>query len=80
MGDPEYPLKLLQRVITVSVKAMKRLFETLHRFATVDVPGFQLVTEHANLRDEWFQTALAEEPWTKPPALVPDDWPDIPVV
>lgn len=63
------------------LEAVRRLFETLHRFATVDVPGFQLiVTEHANLRDDWFQAALVEEPWTKPPALVPDDWPDIPVV
>ncbi len=38
--------------------------------------GFQLiVTEHANLRDQWFQDSLVEQPWTKPPALVPEDWP-----
>ena len=34
------------------------------------------LTEHANLRDQWFQDALVEQPWTKPPALVPESWPN----
>ncbi|KIF09470.1 DUF3732 domain-containing protein [Xanthomonas citri] len=56
--------------------AVRRLFELLLRFTQEDVPGFQLiVTEHANLRDQWFQDALVEQPWTKPPALVPEEWP-----
>ncbi|MBN8712776.1 MAG: DUF3732 domain-containing protein [Xanthomonadales bacterium] len=56
--------------------AVRRLFELLLKFTQEDVPGFQLiVTEHANLREQWFQAALVEEPWTKPPALVPEDWP-----
>lgn len=56
--------------------AVRRLFELLLKFTQEDVPGFQLiVTEHANLRDQWFQNALVEQPWTKPPALVPEDWP-----
>lgn len=56
--------------------AVRRLFELLLKFTQEDVPGFQLiVTEHANLREQWFQDALVEEPWTKPPALVPEDWP-----
>ncbi|CBA16806.1 DUF3732 domain-containing protein [Xanthomonas albilineans] len=56
--------------------AVRRLFELLLKFTREDVPGFQLiVTEHANLREQWFQNALVEEPWTKPPALVPEDWP-----
>lgn len=55
--------------------AVRRLFELLLKFTQEDVPGFQLiVTEHANLRDQWFQEALVEEPWKKPPALVPEDW------
>jgi hypothetical protein len=59
------------------LEAVRRLFELLHRFTMSDAPGFQvIVTEHANLRDEFFQQALVERPWTKPPALVPDDWPD----
>jgi hypothetical protein len=56
--------------------AVRRLFELLLKFTQDDVPGFQLiVTEHANLRDKWFQSALVEDPWTKPPALVPEEWP-----
>ncbi len=57
--------------------AVRRLFELLLKFTKEDVPGFQLiVTEHANLRDQWFQDALVEQPWVKPPALVPDNWPE----
>ncbi len=57
--------------------AVRRLFELLLKFTQEDVPGFQLiVTEHANLRDKWFQDALVEQPWSKPPALVPENWPD----
>jgi hypothetical protein len=58
------------------LKAVRRLFELLLKFTQEDAPGFQLiVTEHANLREQWFQDALVEQPWTKPPALVPEDWP-----
>lgn len=56
--------------------AVRRLFKLLLRYTQDDVPGFQIiVTEHANLSEEWFQNALVEQPWTKPPALVPEDWP-----
>ena len=56
--------------------AVRRLFGLLLRFTQKDCPEFQIiVTEHANLRDQWFQDALVEEPWSKPPALVPEDWP-----
>jgi Protein of unknown function (DUF3732) len=62
----------------VDLAAARRLFELLLRFTTQDAPGFQIiVTEHANLRDQWFQDALVEDPWSKPPALVPEDWPDL---
>ncbi|WP_156668206.1 DUF3732 domain-containing protein, partial [Rhizobium bangladeshense] len=62
------------------LEAVHRLFEMLYRFVTKDAPGFQLiVTEHANLREEWFQRSLVETPWAKPPALVPDDWPEMPL-
>lgn len=57
------------------LNAVRRLFELLLKFTKKDVPGFQLiVTEHANLREQWFQDALVEQPWTKPPSLVPEDW------
>lgn len=58
------------------LNAVRRLFELLLKFTQEDVPGFQLIiTEHANLNEQWFQDALVEEPWAKPPALVPEDWP-----
>lgn len=58
------------------IVAVRRLFELLLKFTQEDAPGFQIiVTEHANLRETWFQDALVEQPWTKPPALVPDEWP-----
>lgn len=58
------------------LNAVRRLFELLLKFTKEDVPGFQLiVTEHANLREQWFQDTLVEEPWAKPPALVPENWP-----
>jgi hypothetical protein len=57
--------------------AVRRLFALLQKFTQEDVPGIQaIVTEHANLCDQWFQDALVEQPWTKPPALVPERWPD----
>lgn len=58
------------------LKAVRRLFELLLKFTVEEVPGFQLiVTEHANLAESWFQDALVEVPWAKPPALVPEEWP-----
>jgi len=58
--------------------AVRRLFELLLDFTRKQCVGFQIiVTEHANLRDQWFQDALVEAPWTKPPALVPEDWPTL---
>jgi hypothetical protein len=58
--------------------AVRRLFTFLLNYTKEEVPGFQIiVTEHANLRDQWFQDALVEEPWSKPPSLVPEDWPNL---
>lgn len=60
------------------ITAVRRLFSFLLNYTKDEVPGFQIiVTEHANLRDAWFQDSLVEEPWTKPPSLVPEDWPNI---
>jgi hypothetical protein len=57
------------------VERVRTLFALLYRFVTELCPGFQIiVTEHANLREDWFQQALVEQPWTKPPALIPEDW------
>ena len=58
------------------MEKVRSLFKMLHRVAEREAPGLQIiVSEHANLADEWFQDALVEAPWTKPPALVPEEWP-----
>lgn len=70
-------IKRTEALPDADLSAARHLFETLLKFTRDTVPGFQLiVTEHANLADEWFQDALVEAPWTAPPALVPEDWPD----
>ncbi|KIX13651.1 DUF3732 domain-containing protein [Dethiosulfatarculus sandiegensis] len=57
------------------LEKVRNLFLMLYRFATQEVSNFQIIiAEHANLRDEWFQKSVVEVPWTKPPALVPDEW------
>jgi hypothetical protein len=57
------------------LEKVRKLFDMLYKFTTNEAPGVQInVTEHANLRDKWFQDSIVETPWTKPPALVPDDW------
>ncbi len=69
---------VLKTEADADLDAVRRLFELMLQFTQEDVPGFQLiVTEHANLRDQWFQDALVEKPWVKPPALVPENWPDL---
>lgn len=58
------------------IEKVRKLFLFLHEFVKKVCPDFQIiVTEHANLNDGWFQDALVEQPWTKPPALIPDEWP-----
>lgn len=64
-------------VETSDLEAVRKLFEHLRNFVEEEAPGFQIIiTEHANLSEDWFQEAMVEEPWLKPPALVPLDWPD----
>lgn len=57
------------------LEKVRSLFEMLYHFSAEECPGFQIiVSEHANMSDEWFQNALVEQPWTKPPALIPEEW------
>lgn len=56
--------------------AVGRLLDLLCKSAQEDEPGLQLiVTEHANLHEQWRQDALAEQSWTRPPSLVQQHWP-----
>lgn len=57
------------------LEKVRKLFAMLYDFVSKQAPEFQIiVTEHANLRDQWFQDSIVETPWIKPPALVPSDW------
>jgi hypothetical protein len=57
------------------LEKVRSLFKILYDFVKNEAPGFQIiVTEHANLRDQWFQDSIIEDPWAKPPALIPEEW------
>lgn len=57
------------------MELVRRLFGLLLKFTEQDCPNFQIiVTEHANLNDDWFQACLVEAPWRRPPCLVPLEW------
>ena len=57
------------------IVSVRSLFKFLWEYTQKSAPGFQIIiTEHANLRDDWFQKAIIEGPWSKPPALVPEGW------
>ena len=47
------------------LERVRSLFKFLYDFVNKEAPGFQIiVTEHANLRDQWFQDSMIESPWT----------------
>ncbi|MBU3954486.1 MAG: DUF3732 domain-containing protein, partial [Proteobacteria bacterium] len=81
-----FPSEQIYKAVSGSVEETERdsdlekvrvLFKMLYRFANEEAKGFQIiVTEHANLRDKWFQDSIVEIPWAKPPALVPEEWED----
>ena len=57
------------------VAAVARMFTFLFDFCESMAPDFQIiVTEHANLPDPRFQSALVEPPWDGNRALVPPEW------
>lgn len=79
-----FPTEQIYKAVSGSIEETERdsdlekvrlLFATLYRFVNEESKNFQIiVTEHANLRDEWFQESIVEVPWTKPPVLVPEEW------
>jgi hypothetical protein len=59
----------------VDLEAVTRLFDLLFTFCEDVSPNFQIiVTEHANLPNERYQSALVEPPWTGGSALIPESW------
>jgi hypothetical protein len=58
-------------------EAVRRIFELLLNFVARLAPNFQvIVTDHADLRDERFQAAVAGR-WRGNLKLIPLDWPSI---
>jgi hypothetical protein len=57
------------------IVAVRRMFSLLFDVVEALSPEFQLIVlEHANLRDNRFQEALVEGPWTEGTALIPTEW------
>lgn len=57
------------------LSAVGNMFKVLYQQVQELAPGFQvIVTEHANLPEEWFQVCLVEPPWRDGRALIPSDW------
>jgi len=55
--------------------AVSRMFRFVFDVVQAITPGFQvLITEHADINEEWFQEAVVER-WRGGLKLVPDDWP-----
>lgn len=59
------------------ISAVGRMFKILHDLVEELAPNFQIiVTEHANLPDQWYQDSLVEQPWRDGRALIPAEWLD----
>ena len=55
--------------------AVSRMFRFVFDVVAGVAPGFQVImTEHADINEEWHQNGVAER-WRGGLALVPDDWP-----
>ncbi len=57
------------------IEAVKRMFKLMKDICEELSPNLQIiVTEHANLPEEWYQEMLVEPPWRNGNALIPEDW------
>ena len=60
---------------STDLAAVNRLFGFLFDVCEELAPNLQIIVmEHANLSDDRFQNALAEEPWRDGNALIPQEW------
>lgn len=59
------------------IQDVTRLFKLFYDYCSDKENNFQIiVTEHANLDDQWFQDSLIEPPWRDDYALIPYAWID----
>lgn len=57
------------------LRAVRNMFWVLHKLVKELSPNLQIiVTEHANLPEDWFQESLVEPAWREGRALIPADW------
>lgn len=57
------------------IQDVTRLFKLFYDYCKEENANFQIiVTEHANLDDQWFQDSLVELPWRGDRALIPYSW------
>lgn len=56
-------------------KAVKRMFEWIFKVVSELSPELQvIITDHADIDEEWFQTAVADTKWRGNKALIPRHW------
>ena len=55
--------------------AVSRMFQLVFQAVTAVAPGLQvIVTEHADINEEWYSSAVIER-WRGGLKLIPEDWP-----
>jgi hypothetical protein len=74
--DIEGSMSLVSENDRLAVSRMLKLvFEVAESVAASTPQGMQVIlTEHADIGEEWFQSAIAER-WRQGKKLVPEDWP-----
>ena len=57
-------------------KAVKKMFEWLFKVVEEELgPDLQvIVTDHADIEEDWYQSAIADEKWRGDAALIPKHW------
>ena len=61
--------------LDLDMHEVNKLFTLLYKFCKELDGGFQIiVTEHANIDEDWFQSSLVEPPWRGNKALIPYEW------
>ena len=56
-------------------KAVKRMFEWIFKVVSELSPDLQvIITDHADIDEEWFQAAIADTKWRGNEALIPRHW------
>ncbi|MGH1352777.1 MAG: DUF3732 domain-containing protein [Methyloligellaceae bacterium] len=55
--------------------ALKKLFEWIFRIVGELAPDLQIIiTDHADIHEEWFQSAIIDDKWRGEKALIPIHW------